>query len=239
MPITNHYKSLLEKAGKNLNEILGNYESKKGLTICHNYIDDFDALNRAIRGRPEQEVFYLAIKEYHFALFALTSGQYRHAFVGLRLFFELMLAAISFSANEFDYRMWLKGRKDINWCALIDSDKGVLSKNFIFAFNSEFSEHAAEHLAIASKIYRELSEFVHGNANSHESIPPNFSFDSEIHKTWIKKASSVRDVILYCYSARYLDFLDKADLKNLEPLLIDAIGHLPAIQFIYNKQEQI
>jgi hypothetical protein len=70
----------------------------------------------------------LAIREYQFALFAAAGGTYRHASISLRLFFELALATVHFSAYEIKLRKWLSNSGDIVWAALIDSDNGVYAK---------------------------------------------------------------------------------------------------------------
>ncbi|MGK0688509.1 hypothetical protein ACSFC0_24485 [Serratia marcescens] len=104
MDVIHYYQSLIQ----NSNTVMGAMVEASGteaLTVSHNYLLDYDVLKLAISGRPEAAVLDSAVREYQFALFALVSGQYRHAFGGLRLFFELMLATVQFSAHEIDYRL--------------------------------------------------------------------------------------------------------------------------------------
>lgn len=192
-------------------------------------------MKSAITNRPEVSVLNAAVKEYQFALFALATGQYRHAFVGLRLFFELMLVTIQFSAREIDYRMWERGSKDINWSALKDSQSGIFSASFINAFNSEFSESSKQYSAIAEAVYRECSEFVHGNAVTHLSLPADISFDRDSYFSWHQKSETMRIVIIFAFSARYLNYIEASAMEAMEPVILDAIGHLPVTQAIFSK----
>jgi len=83
---------------------------------------------------PETYVWRAAIREYQFALLALAQGHYRNAFVSLRLFLELALAAVHYSAHRLELQEWLDGHRDLNWSALTDSENGVLSSRFARAF---------------------------------------------------------------------------------------------------------
>lgn len=237
MDVLEHYKNLL----KNSNHVFENMIESGGvesLTTSHNYLIDYDKFKISISERPESAVLDWAVKEYQFALFALICGQYRHAFGGLRLFFELMLSAVKFSANEIDYRLWAKDEKDINWNGLINSDNGIFSKNFINAFNPSFSDSAKQYKAIAEKVYRECSEYVHGNAATHLFLPIDINFKNEIFDLWHEKANTMKLAIVFAFSARYLNFLNKENLECLEPVIMDVIGHLPCIQMIFSKTSE-
>lgn len=234
MDVATHYRDLHEHSREVLQEMLGDDIALAALTTSHNYLMDYDRLKSAIALRPEAEVFNAAVKEYQFALLALSNGQYRHAFVGLRLFFELMLSMVQFSAHEIDYRMWAKSTKDINWNALKDSNNGVFAVNFINAFNPSFSENAKQYLGIAEKVYRECSEFVHGNANTHESLPVNISFHRETFLAWHQKAEAMRMVIVFVYSARYLGHIGTEGQQMVEPVILDVLGHVTGVQAIFS-----
>ena len=234
MDVFEHYRALMKHAGNVMVTMLEDKDAMKAQTTSHNYLLDFDVLKMAIEKRPEARVIEAGVKEYQFALFALACGQYRHAFVGLRLFFELMLATIQFSAHEIDYRMWAKDSKDINWNALKDVQTGIFSANFLRAFNPDFSDSSKQYLAIAEAVYRECSEFVHGNAGTHAALPSDITFNKDVFNHWHDKAATMRMLIVFVFSARYLNYIDK-DAKNLmEPMVMDVIGHLPAVQAIFS-----
>jgi len=230
MDVADHYRRLMKHSETVMESMLSDREAMEALTASHNYLLDFDRLMMAISGRPEAKALGAGVKEYQFALFALASGQYRHAFVGLRLFFELMLVTIQFSAHEIDYRMWEKDSKDINWNALKDPQSGVFSANFINAFNPAFSDNAKQYSAIAEVVYRECSEFVHGNAGTHTSLPSDIMFNKGVFLSWHEKATTIRFLIIFSFSARYLNYISAEARDVLEPMVLDVIGHLTAAQ---------
>jgi len=236
MNVTDHYRKLHQNSNDVLEKMLADREAVETLTTSQNYLLDYDRMKSAIAHRPEVATLNAAVKEYQFALYALTIGQYRHAFVGLRLFFELMLVTIEFSAREIDYRMWEKGSKDINWNALRDPQTGIFSTNFIRAFNPEFSDNANQYSAIAGAVYRECSEFVHGNASTHFSLPAEIDFDRDAFLLWHQKAETMRMIIIFSFAARYLNHIDNEAMNRVEPAVLDVIGHLPAVQAIFSKQ---
>lgn len=235
MDVIEHYCALKTNTDTVLEVMIGTNGAREALTTSHNYLLDYDVLKMAISVRPEVAVLEVAVKEYQFAIFALTLGQYRHAFVGLRLFFELMLATVHFSAHEIDYRMWAKDAKDINWNALKDNQSGVLSINFIRAFNPDFSDSAKQYLAIAEAVYRECSEFVHGNAGTHTNLPSDIAFQREVFFLWHEKATTMRLVILFAFSARYLNYVTKDAMDKMEPIVIDVLGNLRPVQGVFSK----
>ena len=235
MDVIEHYRALLKNSGIVIEAMVDESGASEVLTASHNYLLDYDSIKMAIANRPESAVLDSAVKEYQFALFALTSGQYRHAFGGLRLFFELMLATVQFSAHEIDYRMWAKDSKDINWSALKDPQGGVFSTNFIRAFNPEFADCAKQYLAIAEAVYRECSEFVHGNAGTHAILPADIAFKKEAFFSWHEKAETMRLAIIFAFSARYLNYVTKEAADRMEPIITDALGNLPPVQAIFSK----
>lgn len=238
MDIAEHYRRLMQHSGNVMESMLSDREAVGALTLSHNYLLDFDRLKMAIAGRPEEKALEAGVKEFQFALFALAAGQYRHAFVGLRLFFELMLVTVQFSAHEIDYRMWVKDSKDINWNALKDPQSGVFSANFINAFNPEFSGASKQYSAIAEVVYRECSEFVHGNAGTHTTLPSDIAFNKDVFLSWHEKAATIRLLIIFVFSARYLNYIS-AEAKNaIEPMVLDVIGHLAAVQAAFAKPSE-
>jgi len=238
MDIAEHYRRLMQHSETVMESMLSDAEAMEALTVSHNYLLDFDRLKMAIAGRPEAKTLDAGVKEFQFALFALAAGQYRHAFVGLRLFFELMLVTVQFSAHEIDYRMWAKDSKDINWNALKDPQSGVFSTNFINAFNPAFSDSSKQYSAIAEAVYRECSEFVHGNAGTHITLPSDITFNKDVFLSWHQKATTIRLLIIFTFSARYLNYIS-ADGKNaMEPIVLDAIGHLAAVQAAFAKPSE-
>lgn len=235
MNVIEHYRALLKNSAVAIETMIGTAGASEALITSHNYLLDYDSIRMAIANRPEAAVLDSAVKEYQFAIFALTSGQYRHAFGGLRLFFELMLATVQFSAHEIDYRMWAKDSKDINWSALKDPQGGVFSINFIRAFNPAFADCAKQYSAIAEAVYRECSEFVHGNAGTHATLPADITFQEKSFFSWHEKSATMRLAIIFAFSARYLNYVTKEATDRMEPIITDALGNLPPVQAIFSQ----
>lgn len=239
MDVVEHYRALVKNSETVFDTLISDKGACEAFVASHNFILDFDALRTAISERPEVVVLDSAAKEYQFALFALATGQYRHAFGGLRLSFELMLATIQFSAHEIDYRLWASDSKDINWNSLKDPQSGVFSTNFIRAFNPAFSEHGKQYSAIAEAVYRECSEFVHGNASTHAMLPSEINFQNEAFASWHQKATIMRLAFIFGYAARYVNYIDRKSIELIEPILLDVLGNLQPIQALFSQPAKV
>lgn len=200
--------------------------------VSHNFVAELEEWLRALASRPEAELFKSALREYQYSLLALVQGQYRQAFMSLRLSFELLLGAVHFSANELNLRMWLLGRKDIVWGNIISNDTGVLSKQFVSVFFEELTDSAPAYLAMAEAVYRECSEYVHGNARTHEDLPEGIEFSQSIFAKWHDKAKSIRLISSFALCVRYVQRMDAPTRNSLEGLLLQNLGHLAAVRQI-------
>lgn len=234
MTVSKFYLSLHARGEAILRETISDGNHLSMLTASHNHLADFEKLYLAVRDRPESTLFNYASREYQFALLAISSGIYRHAFVSLRLFLELFLTGIQFSAREIDLRMWLKNSRDISWKSLSDPDTGVFSSNFLSAFDERFSENGRQYGTMADRAYRECSEYVHGNVNTQEDIPVSLEFNEALFATWHEMAETIQLLVVFAYSARYLKFLHKSERGSIEQIVLDALGTLPAVQEIYS-----
>jgi len=196
----------------------------------HSLIAELERWLDAIGVRPERYVLRLAAKEYQFALLSLVQGLYRNAFSGLRLFFELGLAAVHFSSNCLELNEWLSGDRDLNWSALTDSNDGIFSKRYARAFFPGLTDVALDYGGLATSVYRECSEYVHGNADTHVTLPDTVEFDSEAFGAWHDKAKVVATVMTFALCLRYLPELDTSGIGPLEPSLQERVGHVSAIR---------
>jgi hypothetical protein len=233
MNVPELYRSLHRQGELLLNEMLSDEEAATVQTKSHNYMLDFERIHASIVHRPESALYLAAIKEYQFALLALSDGQYRHSFMSLRLFFELILAAIQFSAHEIDYYQWKRGSKDINWRSIIDSENGVFSTQFVRAFNPDLAGDAKHFLAMAETVYRECSEYVHGSFVSSSEIPKELKFVKSLFLAWHDRAETMRLVVIFAFVSRHLAGLPDDIKSKVESIVLDVLGHLPAVRAIY------
>jgi hypothetical protein len=142
MPVSceEHYAALHAACGEVLRASF--QDDAAGLhSFSHGFISDLERWHAdVLTGRPEHLVLASAISEYQFGLLAVAQGQYRQAFMALRLTLELLLATVLFSAHELELRIWLAGQKDLVWNALIDANHGPMSKTFVRAFYEALTE---------------------------------------------------------------------------------------------------
>lgn len=233
MSVSEIYRELERKSCVAMECLLADGDTATAFTKAHNFSNDYQAIGVALSNRYESHLIELAIKEYDFALLALATGTYRNAFAGLRLFFELSLAAIYFSAHEIDYRLWLAKSKDIYWSSLTHLDTGVFSNTFSTAFNADFSDERMHYQNLASSVYRECSEYVHGNAHTHANLPVQVEYDQSVVSAWCDKADTIQLVVAFAFAMRYVNHLPPESFTHAEPLIRERLGHLSAVQAIF------
>lgn len=227
----NHYEQLNAASQTVLAESFSGARAE-AMAKSHAFVNDLALWITEIGTRPEVSVLQAALREYQFALLSLSAGHYRAAFAALRLNLELSFATVQWSANERELREWRRGQRDSNWAALIDHDNGILSKQFIRLFSEELADEASQYRASATAVYRECSEYVHGNAHTHRSIPEQLIFDNASFEAWQERASVVRLTISFALAARYLSDLKPDVRSRLESMLIDHLGHSVGVRVI-------
>ncbi|GEM_PF-1429314 len=229
-----HYSGIIEKSQAALSEMSEDHERYTKFIAAHNDADELDNLVKLMSGRPEENIYNLARLEYQHALYALSFAQYRQAHVSLRLFMELSLSGILFSAHEIDTHLWLKGQKDSNWSSIISNENGVFSKSFVGAFFEDMKEFCSEYLAMAKAVYRECSEFVHGNRSSFDGIDSEIKYHNEIADKWLDRADTVRILVKFAFLTRYLPHASASTKNEFEQMAIEQFGTLPPIQAMYS-----
>ena len=232
-----HYKQLHAESGAVLAESFAGSRAE-AMAKSHAFIGDLGLWIVELGKRPEVPVLQATHREYQFALLALSAGHYRAAFSALRLTLELGFAAVQWSANERELREWLRGQRDTNWLSLIDAEKGILSKQFVLLFSESLADEAAQYRSAAA-VYGECSEYVHGNAHTHRSIPEQLTFDDASFEAWQKKASVVRLTISYALAARYLCDFDAANRSHLENTLMDQLGHSGGVRALLGGPSEV
>ena len=135
-----------------------------------------------------------------------------------------------FSANEFEYVKWKKGARDIQWQGLVNPDSGPLSKLFVDTFFPELGTEAHQFRSMAEAVYRECSEYVHGNAQTSEKLPKNLEFARDIFLRWHELSGVMRLVICFALSARYLLALDSDAKGKLVEEVKEQLGHIELIR---------
>jgi hypothetical protein len=229
MDVTEYYRDLLKHRVTLLEACIADEPAFALHVASHNVLKDFDIILSVVPG-PEQHIFLQAAREYQYSLEAVLYGNYRHAFSSLRLSFELFTGAIYFSAHRMKMNLWLAGGDDLHWAAVNDPDKGVYSHNFMKAFNPELGSYRTQYMNLASQVYRECSEYVHGNPATHENPALEVSYEPSKVRNYHDKVSTVRLCMLFQFLVRYLLELSHEEKIKIESLAMDSFGDLPEIQ---------
>lgn len=197
---------------------------------AHQFLHELDDWIASLKERPEVRVLKKAALEYQSALLLVAVGHFRSAFFGLRSTLELGLTTIDHSARLISHRQWLIGERDIQWAHLVDTENGVLSKPFCKCFFGELADEITHLNGLARTVYRNCSEYVHGNPTQDVLLPLLLEFSADVFVRWHDLAKSVRYTIFFALAMRYLLEMDAASLEKLEPSLVDQLGHLVPIQ---------
>ncbi len=217
MTVSDHYNELGKKTNKILEESLNN-EDLELLSSNHCFLNDFALWLEIIEGRPEFDILQNAIKEYQIAILSNTLGLYQQAFMGLRFFLERALVALLFSANEIELNLWKIGERDTYWNELMDEDKGVFSNKFCKAFFPELKNEIKHFNAITLKVYRECSEYVHGNHSVISKIPKNIVYSKDLFYEWNSKADIIKRIVLFTFCLRYLKVFSISNPEKIKKI---------------------
>jgi hypothetical protein len=183
----------------------------------------------------ETRLIETASSEYVLAALNVCHGQYRNGFKGLRLVLELCLQSTYLSANLVLRAEWFKGEKDTVWANLVDPDNGPLSVRSCRGFFPALSEHVPHFRQLAQTLYRELSECIHGNVPNHIPLPTSLSFSQDTFDLWLSKAKSVRFLVHFAFTLRYLNDLSVAKRGAIEAAVTEQLGHIAAIRSAFEQ----
>ena len=232
MDVIEHYKAIGTTSIEILNKSLQE-EDIDLLSSNHSFIYDFSIWLEVLKDRPEISILQNAIKEYQISILSNNMGLYQQAFMGLRFFLERTLVAILFSANEIELNLWKLGERDTYWSELMDDEKGIFSAKFCKAFFPELKDEITHFKAITKKVYRECSEYVHGNQSIFDKIPNELSYSVDVFHEWNSKADTIKRVILFAFCLRYLKNLQNENINKLETSLNDEFKAItPIIEII-------
>lgn len=173
------------------------------------------------------------------SIFMCMQGFYKEAMMSLRQSIEHMLFAILLSTNDYKFRLWKRGKYDMSWSQIVDSEKGIFGKEYINSYAQDIDDNRSmELLAIAKNIYRECSEYVHGNHSKLVLLSENLEYKEEIVDRYIEMFQSMQYLICMSLVIRFRDiFNEKENLVRLESIIMDNLGTLPEIQILYSTEK--
>ena len=204
------------------------------LTVSHQASTEWHKLVACIGESEERTMLDNVCSQFESSTLALSLGLYRPAFTSLRLTLEFGLAVILFTSNNLSFREWQNGKPeaDIKWSAVNDPDSGVFSHRFISAFFPKMVDHASNHRDRARLLYRQLSQFVHGNPETWRATGLQLAPNSILVQEFLTHLKSTVELLQFAFCCRYLCGLAKSQLDEVQPILFDSFTHIEPIRVI-------
>lgn len=226
MNITEHLEKLNNDTQTVFTETL---KRKSELGKAHHFSACIYEFTQNINEKSEKKILETVSTQLESATLNVTFGMYRQAFTSLRLALEMGLGAAYFSVHKLELQEWLDGRADIKWSSLTDEKNGVLSPRFAKAFFAEFEQDIDSYLSKAKTVYRQLSEYVHGNNETWEACSIKISYDESLLDFYFKSINLVSEIILFVLCCRYLKSFSVDTIESLE-FLPEEMNHISYIR---------
>lgn len=230
--IRDYYVTTLSNYQAQLNKTFDDETARDALSVLHNSSSELDLLIECVSGREIIGLLLHAKSQYCRAINSAAMSDYRYANYGLRLFLESFLAGIHFSSNDLHFRNWKREQFDILWSKLSCKDTGPLSKNFVSAYCDELTEETKTFHTLASKVYRECSEYVHANFKTHLGEEEISEFNRDEFLAFAERTKTVLYVCKFLFCVRFLKVLNKDAKGNIEDTLLDDLSHLAPVNYL-------
>ena len=196
------------------------------ITSVHAFIDDYKVWDNWISKKYEHELFTLAMSEYEASILFCLQSLYKQAFTAMRACLEHTFFGIQLTTSVYQYLRWKSNSKDVYWNDLVNSESGLFSDCYIAAFSPEMRSSSALVCELAKRVYRECSEYAHGNYKIVELLQDHVEYSEELLCSFISKAASLSYIIEYALFVRFQHELDSDDLYRLEPQITEYLGHI-------------
>lgn len=217
MKITTYYQKLNNRSQEIFSVALTEPEV---LSKAHSIVSDISVLTEVISDIDEQAMLRTVCSQIESSCLALSLGLYRPAIGGLRLALELGFGCIYFSSNKLAHREWMQN-SDLKWSVINSETDGVLSQRFVKSFCPELSESADEFLTRAGRVYRALSEYVHGNSDTWAASGLTLSHNDTLRSFYSEKLDEIAIVIKFAFCCRYLKTLSVVARDKIHPVTTD------------------
>jgi hypothetical protein len=87
---------------------------------------------------------------------------------------------------------------------------------------------------MAQKVYRECSEYVHGNLSVQSKVPESLIFNENLFDEWHSKAETIKRVLLFSLCLRYILHVQPEQLHRVESVVLEEFGHISAIRELFS-----
>lgn len=227
-----HFTNLNLQFGGVIDSSFASIHSPK-LVELFQFSDDLNVWSELLKGKTDCTILVSAIQEYELGFQAVVSGQYRYSFIAQRYFLEQISRFIYLSTNELHLRHWKLGLRDIAWGALVDKENGIFSTVFIRAFFKEIESEGVHLRTIASKLYRESSEFTHGNFDKIEQLPNSIEFNSDLLGKWIDFMETSKFIALFLLFMRFSRDFDNDSIHRIEDMAKEELGGIEEFNLLF------
>lgn len=228
-----HFTNLNQQFGGVIDESFSSEHSAKLIELFQ-FSEDLNVWVDLLNNGTDRTILISAIQEFELGFQAVVSGQYRYSFIAQRYFLEQISRFIYLSTNELHLRHWKLGLRDISWGALIENDSGIFSKVFIRAFYPEIEAEGSHLVTIASKLYRESSEFIHGNFNKIEELPDSIGLNSSLLEKWIDFMETSKFIALFLLFMRFSKDIDSQELHRIEEMAKEELGGIEEFNILFD-----
>lgn len=189
------------------------------------FIDDFRLWEQKIGNKYGDEIIKLAISEYETSILFCVQSLYKQAFTALRACLEHTMFGIQLTTNLYQYLRWKSNKQDVYWSQISDENTGLLSTDYVSIFFPELSPYSSVILQLAKRVYRECSEYTHGNFGAWKVLNEPELFDEKLVRRFFDTMDSVKYVIEFCFFVRFANEMPINDLQDLVPQIHEHLGH--------------
>ena len=197
-------------------------------------VDELSTWESMLNKTTDTTLLISAIKEFELGFQAVLSGQYRYAFIAQRYFIEQIARFIYLSTNELYLRHWKLGIRDVSWSCLIDKENGVFSKVFIRAFFPDVEGEGVQFISLSSKLYRESSEFVHGNFEKVNVMPDQIEFQADMLDKWLEYMETGKLIAIFLLFMRFSKDFSVSDLAKIETMAQDELCGIDGFESLFH-----
>lgn len=204
-------------------------EEPELLSKVHSSAAELSQLSEVIFDLDEKSMLRVVCSQLESSCLSLSLGLYRPAIGALRLALELGIGSIYFSANKMAHREWISGNGDLKWSVVNSEFDGVFSHRFTKAFFPELIEHSGVYLTRASRVYRTLSEYVHGNSDTWNKSGIVLQANEELRKFYELQFDEVTMLLKFAFCCRHLKEMSSEYRESNHAILIE-LSYIPQIR---------
>lgn len=218
-------------SGNLQNNVQSTLDSKymQNIASANAFIDDFRLWEKWISNKYGSEIFKLAISEYETSILFCLQSLYKQAFTALRATLEHTLFGVQLTTNLYQYRQWKNNCKDVYWSEITNPENGIFSFNYFSAFAPDLCSSSPLIAELAKRIYRECSQFTHGNYVIGDSLCEPGLYDERLVAQFFEVLESVKYVIEFSLFVRFNQEITSSEISVLEPQLAEHLGHFKEV----------